>query len=366
MAPPYSLDSDPTEDIEVLRRHMAPLLEAARSLTGAGGLRLETSVDSLPVEVVVGEVPDEGLPRHELAGLGTLQLADVADEPAGRVVVLLSAALGRESLQRERRRSDRMRRVQLSLVEDLGRHQERLAASNRRLLESNEALQEFVYVASHDLREPLRSIAGFSQLLDRKFGDQLGDQGREYLRYIGRGVSRMQSNLTDLLGISRLGSAALKLEEVDLGPLTVEVMESLREAIGEADAMITWRGLPTVRADRAQLRQVLQNLVGNAIKFARPGVPPQVTVAGSVEGEDVRVEVRDNGIGIPQELQADVFGLFRRVHSGREVAGSGVGLAIVRRIVLRHGGSVGLSSTPGEGSVFWFTLPRAGAPEVGL
>ena len=223
---------------------------------------------------------------------------------------------------------------------------------------SNADLEAFAYVASHDLAEPLRSVAGFVALLERQYGDRLDDRAREFIAYAVDGVERMQAMIDDLLLYARAGTTDLRLERVDAGELVAGVLRDLATAVAECGATVEVGALPVLRADPGQLQRVFLNLLGNAIKFTAPGVAPQVTVSGRTAGDDAEIAVADNGIGIdPAEVER-AFEMFARL-PGRaaEYQGTGLGLAISRRIVERHGGRLWVEPNAGGGSVFALRLP---------
>ncbi|MEN6516743.1 MAG: ATP-binding protein [Methanospirillum sp.] len=224
---------------------------------------------------------------------------------------------------------------------------------------SNEELQRFAYVASHDLQEPLRSIISFSQLLERRYKGRLDQDADDYIAFIVEGGNRMQTLIQDLLAVSRVTTKAAPIVETDAGTVIAGVVCDLADAIATATATITVGPMPRVMADPAQLEQVFANLIGNAIKYRRPGVPPEIEVSARDEGPMVEFAVRDNGIGIEREYFGQIFEMFRRLHTHDEYEGTGIGLAVVRKIVERHGGEVRVESTPDVGSTFFFTLPAA-------
>lgn len=230
---------------------------------------------------------------------------------------------------------------------------ERRAADLER---SNEELERFAYVASHDLSEPLRMVSGFVSLLQSRYADRLDDDAGEFMRYIVDGVERMQALIRDLLSYSRVGRAELEHEPVAMGPLVQRVLEGMQTSIDETDATIEVGDLPTVRGDASQLVQLVQNLVVNALKFTG-GEPPVVRITAARDGDEWAFAVADEGIGIDPEFDERIFQVFQRLHAPNEYPGTGVGLAICRAIAERHGGRIWVESTPGEGSVFRFTLP---------
>ncbi|MEN6341853.1 MAG: ATP-binding protein [Methanospirillum sp.] len=223
---------------------------------------------------------------------------------------------------------------------------------------SNEELQRFAYVASHDLQEPLRSIISFSQLLERRYKGKLDPDADDSIGFIVDGGNRMQALITDLLTVSRVTTTAAPIVETDAGEVVAGVVCDLADAIATATATITVGPMPPVMADAAQLEQVFANLIGNAIKYRRPRVPPRIAVFARA-GPMVEFAVRDNGIGIEAEYFDRIFEMFRRLHTHDEYEGTGIGLAVVKRIVDRHGGTVRVESVPGEGTTFFFTLPAA-------
>lgn len=224
-----------------------------------------------------------------------------------------------------------------------------------RLQASNEELQRFAYVASHDLQEPLRSIVSFSQLLDRRYHGRLDADADEFLGYIVEGGRRMQVLIKDLLLVSQVEMRARPKEPVD----TFAMVDGLLRTFGlsREDGTIEIEPLPVVMADPSQLELVFQNLIGNALKYHRPGVPARVRIWAERAGPFWRFSIQDNGIGIEPEYFDRIFVMFQRLHTQDRYDGTGIGLAIVKKVVERHGGGVRVESVPGEGSTFSFTLP---------
>ena len=230
---------------------------------------------------------------------------------------------------------------------------------------ANNELKDFVYIASHDLREPMRKISSFGELLSDSLKDKLNDDDKENLGFMVDGATRMQQRIDALLTYSRVTTRGAEFETVDLN----KVMEELRSVelavkIEETGAKIaTPERLHNVSCDPAQIRQLMQNLIANGLKYQKEGVVPEITIRSSVTDNDmIRVEVTDNGIGIKQEQFKDVFVMFKRLHSRQEYEGAGIGLAVCKKIVVRHGGDIGVSSTYGQGATFWFTLPALKTP----
>ena len=233
---------------------------------------------------------------------------------------------------------------------------DRLAHALADLERSNEELAEFAAVAAHDLSEPLRVVGGFAELVRRKYGDRIEEEGNEWLDHVLGGVSRMRGLIDDLLAYSRAGSAPLARRPVDLGETVRSVQESLRFAIAESDAVVEVEDVPVVVGDPTQLWQVLQNLFSNALKFRRPEDRPHIVVTGRRTGSGWEVSVADNGVGVPPGDRERVFGPFQRLHVPADRPGTGLGLSICRRIVERHGGRIWVQAAPAGGSRFCFTI----------
>jgi PAS domain S-box-containing protein len=223
------------------------------------------------------------------------------------------------------------------------------------LRRSNEELEQFAYAASHDLSEPLRVIAGFVELLDHRYSGKLDEEADRFIAFTVAGVERMRAVIDDLLAYSRVGRVALGLAQVNVGELVGEVLQGLMAAIAERATSVEVRALPSVRAEPVLLRLLFQNLIGNAIKFAT-GEQPHVLVSAAREHGRWRFYVQDNGPGIDPRHARRIFEMFQRLHP-REVPGTGIGLAIAKRIVERHGGEIGVVPAPGGGSTFHFTIP---------
>ena len=239
------------------------------------------------------------------------------------------------------------------------RLQERaLTEKTAELERSNEELEQFAYVASHDLQEPLRSVSGFLQLLSRRYSGRLDADADEFIRFAVDGAARMQVLIQDLLSYSRVGTRAKVFMPVAMEAVLTRALANLREAVAERQAVITHDPLPEIWGDEVQLTQLLQNLIGNALKFTHEA--PRVHLGATRDGECWRFAVRDNGIGIAPEYAERVFVIFQRLHGRGEFEGTGIGLAVCKKIVERHGGNIGVEPGPGGGSVFYFTLTAKG------
>jgi light-regulated signal transduction histidine kinase (bacteriophytochrome) len=235
-----------------------------------------------------------------------------------------------------------------------------LEEANRALADSNSQLQDFAYVASHDLREPMRKIASFGMLLHESLDGQLDDDQRENFQFLIDGATRMQAMIDDLLTYSRVASADRPFEPVDLATVMQDIvrLELVAPLERTGGVLNLPESLPIVWGDLSQLHQLFHNLIGNGLKFHRDGVRPEVTLrASEAEQGMIRIEVSDNGIGFDAHYCDAIFTMFKRLHSRTRYDGTGIGLPVCRKIVERHGGDIGAVSTPGEGSTFWLTLP---------
>ena len=221
---------------------------------------------------------------------------------------------------------------------------------------SNAELEQFAYVASHDLQEPLRMVTSYLQLLQRRYRNKLDADGEEFIAFAVDGANRMKTLIQDLLAYSRTGTRSLELLPTDVEMVLGEVLLNLKPAIEESAAAVTHDPLPMVMADRVQLTQLLQNLIGNAIKF-RDGLPPRVHLGAGCQNGQWVFSVRDEGIGMDAQHLERIFVIFQRLHSREQYPGTGIGLAICKKIVERHGGRISVESEPGRGSTFYFILP---------
>jgi PAS domain S-box-containing protein len=232
------------------------------------------------------------------------------------------------------------------------------------LKRSNQELEQFAYIASHDLQEPLRMVIGFLNLLDERYGPQLDDTATRYINFAVDGARRMSQLISDLLDYSRVEHMGPNIQRVDLNRVLASATANLRDSIQESSARIIHDQLPTVPGNATHLTQLFQNLLGNAIKFRREGIPPQIDVGCRRDGDYWLLMVKDNGIGIAPEYRNKIFMIFQRLHSREKYPGTGIGLAICKKIVERHGGNIWIDSNPGEGSTFYFTLAERTAPRT--
>lgn len=234
---------------------------------------------------------------------------------------------------------------------ELRRHTEELKRSNR-------DLEQFAFVASHDMKEPLRTVNIYTELLLRKIGKDRSPELDEFSVYIREGVQRMERLIHDLLEFSRVLDPSVEKKQVNARQLAEDAVKLCQTSVQQAGAEIRIDSLPRVAAGEAHVAQVFQNLISNAIKYRKPDSPPQIRISGEIQGEQVLFKVEDNGIGFDPKYAEKVFALFSRLH-GNQYQGTGLGLAICRRIVEQYGGRIWADSRPGEGSTFFFTLPAA-------
>lgn len=237
----------------------------------------------------------------------------------------------------------------------------RLRFDNERLIEelarSNAELEQFAYIASHDMREPLRQVASYVNLIDRKYGPSLDDTAREFLAFARDGATRMDRLILDLLEYSRIGRAAPAVDAVPLDAVVDEVLAALSVAIADGGGAVTvQRPLPVVRGEHGNLVRLFQNLIGNAVKYRDPERPPHVDISARLNDGEAIITVRDNGIGFPDDQRERIFDIFLRLHDRQHYDGTGIGLAVCRKVVEHHGGRIWADGVPGQGAAFHVAL----------
>ncbi len=242
-------------------------------------------------------------------------------------------------------------------LDERRRTEQRLAQYAGELARSNAELEQFAYVASHDLQEPLRMVASFTQLLARRYRGRLEKDADEFIGFAVDGATRMQALINDLLAYSRVGTRGKPFAPTDCGAVLQMALDNLARSVLESGAVITHDPLPTVWGDAVQLTQVFQNLIANAVKF-RGQETPRIHVSAKRQGSQWVFAVRDNGIGIDPDQQERIFMIFQRLHHRSEYPGTGIGLAICKKILERHGGRIWVESKPDEGATFYFSLPE--------
>jgi signal transduction histidine kinase len=242
-------------------------------------------------------------------------------------------------------------------ITDIKRAQRNADEYSKKLEISNKELQQFAYVASHDLQEPLRMVTAYLSLLEKRYSDRLDGKAKQYMDLAIDGGLRAKDLIHDLLEFSRIDPQVKEFQDVSMEEVLVKTLDNLSVSIKEEKAVISHGPLPTILADSLQMIQVLQNLIGNAIKF-RGADPPIIHILCDDDGNEWRFSVSDNGIGIDPQYQDKIFVLFQRLHSKEEYEGTGIGLAVCKKIVERHGGRIWFDSRPGSGTTFYFTIPK--------
>jgi len=232
-----------------------------------------------------------------------------------------------------------------------------LAKEMQNLSRSNAELQEFAKIAAHDLQEPLKSVQGFVDLLKRRYSDQLGEDGRRFIVFIDDAVVRMEQLIRGVLSHSKIRSQEKRFESTNLNEVMQEVKDNLSVSIEQTGARINCDDLPVIVADQLQMVQLFQNLLANALKFRNPEAPPEINISWRNQGGDYQFSVKDNGIGMDSRYLNKIFGMFSRLNAKTEYPGTGIGLAICKKIVEHHGGIIWAESQLGKGSELCFLLP---------
>lgn len=245
----------------------------------------------------------------------------------------------------------------VNLQQELKNKDQQIEELNNKLADLTKEINQFTYIVSHDLQAPLRTVTGFLELLEKRYGDKLDESAKQYIGYAVNGVLKMKNLIFGLLEYSRLSSAIKEFEKVDLNIVMQEVKEKFQTVIEEAGALVTVGHLPVVMADKAQMEQLLQHLLGNALKF-RSAAVPEIDITLKNENDFWRIAVKDNGIGIDPAFSEKVFIIFRRLHTDdAKYGGTGIGLAVCKKITELHGGTIWVESALDKGSTFYFTLP---------
>jgi PAS domain S-box-containing protein len=308
---------------------------------------------------------------HWLLAKGEVTSFDKKGKPTRMVGVNIDITERKKAEAEKELVNQQLQDLNATLEERVSQRTEDLNQLNLELQRSNQELQNFAYVASHDLQEPLRKIQAFGNLLEEEYGAQLGE-GQEYLDRMRNAATRMRTLIDDLLTFSRVTTKAVPFVPIDLNPIVQQVIDDLEPRLQQTGGHIECAELPIIEADPGQMYQLFQNLLANALKFHRPDVPPVVKIAVTMQDEVMPVSasgqdgepeqccvllVEDNGIGFEEKYLDRIFTVFQRLHGKNEFEGTGIGLAVVRKIVERHGGLITAQSTPGEGSTFIVTLP---------
>ena len=287
-------------------------------------------------------------------------LQGLADHGAGALArVQAEAALRRLNEELERRTGE-LEAANANLRQEIVQRQvaeQTLLRTAEELKRSNLDLEQFAYVASHDLQEPLRAVGGYVRLLEHRFPEKVDAKTREYIEGAAEGAVRMEQLITDLLTLSRVSTGGRAFAPADLGAPLNAALRNLQFTIRAANATVTNDPLPTLPVDESQMVQLFQNLIGNALKF-RGEHPPQIHVGARAEDGRWVIWVRDNGIGMEAQYFERIFQVFQRLHTRTKYPGTGIGLAVCKKIIERHGGKIWVESQPGQGSTFFFSLPK--------
>jgi signal transduction histidine kinase len=362
-------------------RHRAAAVQAAERLLALLGREGPARPAPAEVEPLLRRIRNEEAAESrvvaevaEVAGAGSVRQFSRLEQSELQLFSLVLAVLALEGFFVI---NPAIKRIQ-AFMRDLERSNEELKSYARRLERSNKELQDFASVASHDLQEPLRKVQAFSDRLKTRCAGALDAQGRDFIDRIQNASARMQTLINDLLTYARVSTRAQPFVPTDLATVTKEVLSDLETRIEQVGGSVEVGELPRVDADPLQVRQLMQNLIGNALKYKRPDVPPVVKISGvalldgvaaSASGpastaavadpahERCQILIEDNGIGFEEVYAEKIFTIFQRLHGRTEYEGTGVGLAVCRKIVERHGGTITARSTPGKGSVFIVTLP---------
>jgi signal transduction histidine kinase len=333
------------EDVRRTSNLLVVLLITALAVVVIAGSMLLISLDKMVIRPLTGLADQvrevaEGDYRHGITGDGPPEFVRLADD-----VDAMRRKIARD-LDEVREARERIEWVNSQLQKQA----EELTRSNR-------DLEQFAYVASHDLQEPLRKVASFCQLLQRRYAGQLDERADQYIAFAVDGAQRMQRLINDLLAFSRIGRLTTGFTEVDMNKVMGDVAGQTEAARQYADAELTWGEMPVIRGEEPLLTNLLANLVSNSIKFRRPDVPPKVHVSARLVGDEWEISCQDNGIGIEPEFADKIFVIFQRLHAKDAYPGTGIGLAIVKKIVEYHGGRVWVDTDTGEGTAIRFTLP---------
>jgi PAS domain S-box-containing protein len=328
---------------------------------------LNRAVWSTAAPVWIADVAQEtALKRRESAQQAGLRSAFAFPIPVGGKFYGVMEFFGREVRPRDERILEIARTVGHQIGQFIARKQaeaalqeanDQLTVKAEQLSRSNAELEQFAYVASHDLQEPLRMIASYTQLILRRYGDRFDGDAREFMDFIVDGATRMKQLIEDLLAYSRVGTHGKAFRPTDSGAAVQKALANLRAAIESSTGTVTHDPLPTINADEFQLVQLFQNLIGNALKF-KGAETPRVHISVNEQADTWTFGVKDNGIGIDGEYFDRIFMVFQRLHSRTDYPGTGIGLAICKKVVDRHGGRLWIESGVGSGSTFWFTVPK--------
>lgn len=265
--------------------------------------------------------------------------------------------IAKAKLERKLKEEEENKRIMLSLLEDVVETRDKLDKMARELVRSNHDLEQYAYIASHDLQEPIRSVIGYIQLLKEKYQGKFDSEADSFMNYAVEGSLRMKDLINDILAYSRIGHYNNAMAEVDCNVIIEYALQDLKAKIKEADAIITRDNLPVIFGERAQISQLFRNIIGNSLKF-RSSKRPEIYICSKETEDEWIISLRDNGIGLKQKYQKEIFEIFRRVYGRNKYEGSGIGLAICKKIMYYHNGHIWVESTPDEGATFYLAFPK--------
>ena len=356
---------DDKETLEFMRElNLHSLIIAPLSINGKvmGGISFASTESGRYYTEQDVHMVNELAARISLAMTNAALFSESKNELKQRRELEKQLRIEKESLEsRVKERTKLLRETNAGLVEEIAKRKKAekiLKEYSESLARSNRELEDFAYVASHDLQEPLRKIQAFGNLLEGEYRDKLGEDGVDYLSRMLSAASRMSTLIQDLLAFSRVTTRQNKPEQVNLNSIVDEVIGDLESRIDDVDGKVVVGPLPAVTVDPIHMRQLFQNLIGNALKFHKPDVAPTVTVEGYENGDIVELRVSDNGIGFDEKYTDRIFSVFQRLHDRSSYEGTGIGLAVCRKIAERYNGTINATSKKGEGATFIVRLPK--------
>ena len=327
-------------------------LNLLKDIDAAKRIQLEQELAAAHQEIAF-QNEEKGKRAAELI-LANLQLKFETEEKAKRAAELVIANI--ELVFQNEEKEKRAAELIIANKELAFQNGEKVKRA-KELENANRDLEQFAYVASHDLQEPLRMISSYTQLLERKYKDKLDQDATDYIQFVVNGAIRMQKLLNDLLEFSKINSHAKMSEQVSMSTPLGQAISNLQSLIADNNALITNDDLPVITADDSQVMRLFQNLIGNAIKFKKKTELPKIHISCTRQKNMYQFSVADNGIGMEMQYHDRVFTIFQRLHSVKHYPGTGIGLSICKRIVERHGGTIWFESIVNEGTTFYFTIP---------
>ena len=363
--PSVDLGKQRFDQVRAASATLLSTLDAQRREAAAGAdaaVAFLIVVASVIAAVLVGFVVITGIGLRRAVLRPVSELAAEVREVASGAVHREVRAVGPREIVELGADVDAMRARILHDLDEAKATNQRLDEQAQDLERSNRDLEQFAYVASHDLQEPLRKVSSFCQLLQRRYSGQLDERADQYIEFAVNGAQRMQRLINDLLAFSRIGRVTTGFTEVDLNRVVADIAADVESAEDASGAKVTWSTLPVVRGEEVLLATLLANLVGNSLKFRRPDRPPRVRLRSRRVGDEWEISCEDNGIGIDPEFADKVFVIFQRLHGRDDYPGTGIGLSVAKKIVEYHGGRIWIDGAYADGAAIRFTLPVAARP----